>query len=168
MSMVMYLRRAGDANIARIGEDEEAAVRFVFEEGDASCDLVDFDVAWAAIHFMLCGAAYDGDHPLGIVAGRLPEHGVDADGNVGFWVISPKTMKRFAGALESLSDEDLISRYDPPAWLAAGIHRGEMLAEDDEEDHAGTLAYVLQSVPRLRQLASSCAAAGDGALRILR
>jgi len=167
MSMVMYLRRASHADIARIGEDSEAAHRFAFEEGDQDRDLVDFDVAWDAVHFMLCGESYDTVHPLGIIACRLPEIGLDANGFGGFSVISPLAMKHFAKALAALSDEELARRYDPHAWLANDLYRGDMFVEDDEENPAETRAYVMQGVPALRRLASSCAANGEGAIRIL-
>ena len=164
----MYLRRASEADITRIGSDSEAAERFIFDEGDPDRDQVDFDVAWEALHFMLCGEMYDTVHPLGIIACRLPELGLDANGFGGFSVISPVAMKQFAEALEALSDDELARRYDPAAWLRNDLYRADMFVEDDAENSTETRAYVLQGVPALRRFASSCAANGEGALRILR
>ena len=164
----MYLRRASEADIARIGEDSDAAERFIFEEGGTDRDAVDFGVAWDALHFMLCGETYDTVHPLGIVACRLPELGLDANGFGGFSVIAPLAMKQFAEALDALSDEELAGRYDPAAWLANDVYRGDMFVEHDAENSAETRAYVMQGVPDLRRFASRCAANGEGALRILR
>ena len=168
MSMVMYLRRASEADIARIEEDSAAAVRFAFEEGDQSQDLVDFDVAWDAVHFMLCSDTRDSDHPLGIIACVLPEVGLDANGLGAFSVISPAAMKRFAEALDAISDDELARRYDPPAWFAADLYRRDMFVEDGVENSPETRAYVMQSIPALQRLASSCAANGEGAIRLLR
>jgi len=168
MSMVMYLRRASEADISRIGESSAAAERFAFVEGEQDNDLVDFDVAWDAVHFMLCGDTNDSDHPLGIIACRLPEFGLDANGFGGFSVVSPAAMKRFANALAAISDDELARRYDPAAWLANDLYRGDMFVEQDEENSAETQVYVMQSVPALRRLASNCAANGEGAIRLLR
>jgi hypothetical protein len=104
---------------------------------------------------------------LGIIACRLPELGLDAKGFGGFSVITPAAMKRFAEALEAISDDELALRYDPAAWLANDLYRGDMFVEDDMENSAETRAYVMQSVPALRKLASTCAALGEGAIRIL-
>ncbi len=165
--MVIYLRRASPADIARIGEDTDAAERFAFEEGDPDRDLVDFDVAWHAVHFMLCGDSDDSSHPLGIIACRLPELGLDANGFGGFSVIAPEGMKEFADALAALDDDELASRYNPQAWMDHELYRGDMFVEHDAEDPGETRAYVMQGVPALRRLAASCAANGDGAIRIL-
>jgi len=94
MSMVMYLRRASETDIAKIGEDAAAAERSAFEECEEASDLIDFDVAWDAVHFMLCGDTRDSNHPLGIIACNLPELGLDANGLGGFSVISSTGMKR--------------------------------------------------------------------------
>lgn len=168
MSMVMYLRRASEADIVRIGDDTTAAERFAFEEGEQGSDLVDFDVAWHAVHFMLCGDADDSDHPLGIVACRLPEIGLDAHGFGGFSVVSPAAMKCFAEALDTLSDDDLARRHDPAAWLANDLYCSDVFVEHDKENSAEARAYVMQGMPALRALASSCAANGEGVIRLLR
>lgn len=167
MSMVMYLRRASDTDIARIGEDADALDHFVFEEGDQGSDLVDFDLAWHALHFMLCGEIDGCNHPLGIIACKLPLIGLDANGFGGFSFIPPVAMKHFAEALVAISDDELNRRYNPPAWLTHDLYRADMFAEYDAENSAETRAYIMQGVPRLRQFASSCAASGEGAIRIL-
>jgi hypothetical protein len=77
-------------------------------------------------------------------------------------------MKRLAQALGALSDDELAGRYDPAAWRANDIYRGDMFVEHDEENSAETREYVMQGVPALRRLASSCAAKGEGAIRLLR
>ena len=53
---------------------------------------------------MLCGASDDTVHPLGMIASRLLEQGLDANDLGGFSVISPLAMKHFAKALAALSD----------------------------------------------------------------
>lgn len=169
MSMVIYLRRASEADVARIGEDGEAADRFVFEEGDPEQNLVDFDVAWDVLHFLLCGTAQrDAGHPLGIIACQLPEVGLDANGFGGFSIISPETVRRFAEALEALPDDELARRFEADDWAAADIYFGDVLAEDTRENGPEVRAFVLQGVPSLRRLVASCAATGDGLIRVLR
>lgn len=169
MSMVIYLRRASEADVARIGEDGEAADRFVFEEGDPEQNLVDFDVAWDVLHFLLCGTAQrDAGHPLSIIACQLPELGLEANGFGGFSVIPPETVRRFAEALEALPDDELMRRFNTGAWASADLYFGDVLAEDARENGPEVRAFVFQRVPALRRLVMKCAANGDALIRVLR
>lgn len=162
--MVLYLRRASLADIDRFTSDPTGWGKFAFEEGVAPGDLVDFDKAWDALHFMLSeGHLDDVARPLGVLVRNDVQHGLDSNGFGGFSVISPTEMAAFHTALSALSDEDLLQRYDPEAMAAADVYLADMFV--DEGDEAAD--YIMQGVPALRTLAASCTAAGDGALRIL-
>ena len=163
MGMVIYLRRASPADIARLTSDAADWEDFAFEQGDPVADLIDFDKAWHALHYMLTVAEYDTVNPLGIIAGNGEMFGTDENGYGGFSIISPDAMAAFNTALSALSDEALAKRYDPAAMAKADIYLSDVFLDEGNE----ALEYVVQGLPRLRIFAASCAAAGDGALRIL-
>ena len=163
MGMVMYLRQASPSDIARVGDDPEAAVDFVFaEEGGA--ELVDFDKGWQALHYLLTGDPYSSDSPLDIIAGDAPQIGDDSIERSPAWLITPDRMVAFATALAGTTDEEFASRYDLDDMVAKDIYIADAF---DGLDRVEALQYILQGMPALRALAGSCAANGDGALRLL-
>ena len=165
MGMVMYLRRATPADIERFGHDPAAAEDFVFPvDYDESDDgLIEFDKAWQALHFMLTGEAYGLGQPLGIIADETPFVRTGDIGSFEFSVVSPDRMAVFAASLANLDDAALAARYDPEAMAAADVYMADVFLEEGPE----ALEYIMQGVPALRKLASVCAAAGDGAIRVL-
>ena len=72
-------------------------------------------------------------------------------------------MRAFAEALASLSDEDLIARYDPAAMDAEQVYLSDVFV-DEGEDGA---KYVMQGIPALRRMAADCVATGRGAIKVL-
>ena len=163
MGMIIYLRRASPSDIARFTADASGWEEFAFEEGEDRVDIIDFDKAWHALHFMLTGGADNTEDPLGVIAQDEEKFGADENGFGGFAVISPERMKAFDLALKELDDQTLASRYDPVATDANDIYMADVFADDGDE----AFEYVTQGVPDLRQFASRCAQSGDGALRIL-
>ncbi|WP_294076234.1 YfbM family protein [Sphingomonas sp.] len=162
--MVIVLRRASSSDIERLIADPDDWETFVYEEGDQQNDIVDFDKAWHALHFMLTGAAYNTDSPLGIIANDGETIGTDENGFGGFTVVSPAQMKMFDEALRRIDDAELASHYDHAAMLEHDIYIADAFAGLTREE---ALEYIFQSLPALRDLTASCAKAGDGALRIL-
>jgi hypothetical protein len=163
MGMVMYLRRASPSDVAALRTNPAGLSDFAFEQGDVA-DLVDFDKAWHALHFLLTGAPYDTDSPLGIIAGEAEKV---SDGElVGdeCWIITPDAMKAFDSAFRQIDRSALASRYDISAMMEHDIYLADAFEEDGDED---ALDYILQGVPALRRFSASCVAAGDGAVRIL-
>ncbi|MDX5985958.1 DUF1877 family protein [Sphingomonas echinoides] len=164
MGMVMYLRRASPSDIAALRRDPSEVQKFAFEDGDVEADLIEFDKAWHALHFMLTGAAYDSHSPLGIIADIGEAVSQDVDGLDEFWIISPEEMQAFDTAFRQIDDAALSGRYDNAAMLESDIYLADAFADDGDEL---ALEYILQGVPALRRLSAACAAAGDGAVRIL-
>lgn len=162
--MVIYLRRASAADVERIRANPTSLEHFVFEQGEHRIDLIGFDKAWHALHFMLTGQAYGRDHPLGIIADETPTEGTDENGFGGFSVIEPSRLAIFAEKLSEVTDEALAARFDPQAMLAADIYIADAFVEDDPVE---AVEYILQGLPDLRQFVTSCSERGDGALRIL-
>ena len=164
MGMVIYLRRASVADIKVLTADPARVDAFVFEEGDPETDLVEFDKAWHALHFILTGEAYGSGHPLGIIAGDAPKIESAESGFGEFWVLSPDSIAEFAAALEKIDDRTLAARIDIDAMVAVDIYIADAFAEDDK---AEAIEYIMQGVPALRRFAASCREAGDGALRVI-
>ncbi len=162
MGMVIYLRRAGAADIDRLIATPTDFEEFVFEEAVDGADVIDFDKAWDALHFMLTDGGRT-PHPLGLICEALPELGADENGMDGFGVISPERMAAFATALDKLDDATLAARYDPAAFVAADVYLADMFADEGAE----ALDYIMQGVPALRRFATTCRRTGDGAIRVI-
>jgi Domain of unknown function (DUF1877) len=156
MGMVLYVRRLAEEAIP---EDPDEFDEFFFDEdAEAAGDLIDFDKAWHALHFLLTGSADGTDSPLSLLLGKGEP--VGEDGGYGPPLMVPAAgMRRFHEALAALSDEDLRRRYDPQAMLAADVYLADSLA--DEEDGWD---YVAQGIPALRRLAERCVQQNSGAI----
>lgn len=163
MGMVIYLRRSSSADIARFTADGSAWESFAFEQGDEGVDLIDFDKAWHALHFMLVGAAGTTGDPLGIIAADSEMYGTDEHGFGGFSVVSPGQMTAFNLALRAISDGELERRFDPAAMVREDVYLADVFVDEGQE----SLEYVMQGVPALRRFAASVAERGEGALRII-
>jgi len=160
MSMVLYLRRATSEDVARLEEDPEELVPFVFEEEEESEAVVDFDQAWHALHFMLCGDMGRTSHPLSVMLGNDEGlKGTEAH-FYGYWVITPDEVRAFDSALSALSDQDIAARYDPDAFAEHHLFGAGIFLEEGEES-GETLSYIMQGVPALRRMTRAAAAAND-------
>ena len=163
MGMVMYLRRASIADIARLQADPRGVPDFVFDDAAPDQDLVEFDKAWQALHFMLSGEAYGMGRALGIIAEETPMQSSDGIGSLEYSIVPPERMVTFDAALKALDDGSLAQRYDPAAMAAQDVYLADSFLNEGPE----ALEYILQGVPALRRFAASCADAGCGAIRVL-
>ena len=165
MGMVMYLRRATPAELNRFANEPAAAESFVFpdEDNEIGPGLIEFDKAWQALHFMLTGEPYGFGHPLGIIADETPFVQTGGVGSFEFSVVTPDRMAVFETALAAIDDQALSARYEPEAMAAADVYLADVFLDEGQE----ALDYILQGVPALRKFAADCAAAGDGAIRVL-
>ena len=154
--MNLYLRRATSEDVARLEGDPEELVPFMFEEEEESEAVVDFDQAWHALHFMLCGDIGRTSSPLSVMVGNDEGlKGTEAH-FYGYWVITPDEVRAFDGALSALSDEDIAARYDPDAFAQHNIHGADFLADEE-----GVRPYIMQGVPSLRRMTRAAAEAND-------
>ncbi|WP_184018270.1 YfbM family protein [Sphingobium boeckii] len=150
--MILYLRRA-DAVEALASASEEDFADFIFDEIAGSAgDLIHFDKAWHALHFVFAGSEAATGTSLGLLMNEWPEFGVDG-GYGAPRLAPPAAVKAFADALAGLSDEELKSRYDPAAMERADVYIADMLVEDGLEDGWG---YVAQGLPALRAFIKKC------------
>ena len=160
MSMILYLRRATDADLAALHASPGSMASFFFETGaQESGDLIDFDKAWQAVHFLLSGAEYYPDDPLGAILSNGEPIGEDMGYGAG-WIIPNKKMMQFQTALASLSDQALRERFDAQALVSNDIYGFEDCLEYPTE----ALNYLMQGVPDLRQFAKNCVDTNSSAI----
>src|SRR6218665_2429993 len=159
MGMVLYLRRVGDEPIP---SDPDEFADFMFDEkAEEAGDLIDFDKAWHALHFLFTGSADPVDHPL-CLWGYGEEVGED-EGYGPPLLMKPEWLRELRDALAALSDEELKRRYDPQAMLAAEVYLADALVDEGEEGWE----YVSQDIPRLRRFADRCVEHGSGAFSLI-
>ncbi len=153
--MVLYLRRATSDDVARLEGDAEQLMPFLFEGEDEGEATVDFDKAWHALHFMLCGDMGRTASPLSVMLSNDEGlKGTDAH-FYGYWVVSPDEVRDFDGALSALPDRDIAARYDPGAFEAHNLYGADIFTDEGEE----ALPYVMRGLPTLRALMRATAEA---------
>ncbi|MEN3747149.1 YfbM family protein [Sphingomonas sp. HF-S3] len=163
MGMVVYLRRLTAEQLKGIQENPEDLERFVFS-GEDGTEVIDFDKAWHALHFMMTGNAGMTSHPLSVlVADDRNMIGTDELGLGGYWLLDPQRVDQFARTLEQLSDDDLIKTFDPTRMVADNVYLSEFFVEEAEE----ALPYIMQGVPRFRAFAEAASRDGDHVIGIL-
>jgi hypothetical protein len=163
MGMVLCLRGATADELANLRADAAAADAFLFDEGAFERrELVDFDKAWNALHFMFTGNDAETDHPLSFFPNNPERIGTD-NGYGGPWVYTPDQVAAFNAALTELSDEDIESRYDPAEMVKHGVYLADSLVDEGPEG----LEYVMQSVSELRTLVARCTANGSSMVGII-
>ena len=162
MSMVFYFRRVDADDVAAIVDDEEKLDEF-FSGDEKSDDLVDFDVAWHVVHFLLTGTVEPTGNPLDIILEGYPAIGEG-------WMeeqtalIPPEAMQQFHIALSALSDEELKHRFERREFVRHDVYNGDLFA--DEADGPGW-DYIYQGIPGLRRLAEQAVAKRSAVLRLL-
>lgn len=145
--MVLCLRRIEDGPLFReMAADPDAFFEYLDTPTDAG-DLIDFDKAWQALHFLLTGSAWAGEGPLTFLLHAGREIGEDA-GYGPVRLASLSEVHAFRNALTELDDAALRRRYDPAAMAAQDVYLASVLADEGEEGWD----YVAQSIPALRRL----------------
>ena len=163
MGMVLCLRAANSSQLDALRSDPRAADEFLFDDAAYETgEIVDFDKAWNALHFMFTGCDAESDHPLSFFPNKPERIGTD-NGYGGPWIYTLAQTAAFNAALCVLSDADIEARYDPRAMAAANVYLAEALVRDGPEG----LEYVMQSVPQLRELLQRCADSGSAMVGII-
>ncbi|MBX9644062.1 MAG: YfbM family protein [Novosphingobium sp.] len=159
MSMVLYVRRATDAQLDEVRGNPASITDFFFStDAHEAGDLIDFDRAWDALNMMLTGEPFGSEGPLAIFYYNGEEVGSDAGYGPARYIPIEK-MREFAAALQDLSDEDLASRFDPEGFEAAQLYSSYLFSEDGVE-----VDYIMQGMPGLRDFADKCTETNSGAL----
>jgi hypothetical protein len=160
MSMGIYFRRASPAQIERLRTIPADWPEFALEEEG---DRAGWDFEWHALNFLLTGSKEGGDHPLGIIMADGEAVGADEFGNGLFDIISPERVKAFHEAVSVIDDDLIMSRYDPAKFINLDLYKARLFADDvalGRED-------LREALRQLREFASICAEAGDGAIRMM-
>ena len=125
MSMIGNFRMSSDSEIQGLLAQPEQIEPLLYPETDAQPEGVsemDVDKAWHGIHFLLCGDAWGGEHPLNfVVSGGTPVGDVD----VGYGPARAYTsteVAEIAQALEPITPDHLRAKYDSKALLDNQIY----------------------------------------------
>ena len=125
-------------------------------------DYVDVDKAWHALHFMLTGTAWKGDAPLDFIAvGGVPI----GDEDVGYGAARALRSKELAvlqRALEPITVDALITRYDGKAMEDAEIYPGGWTKLDPRDPNE--FGYFSGAYEELRALVRKGAETSQGLL----
>ena len=161
MSMVIYLRRVDPAVAGELATDDEKFESFYWEDGEPD-DLVDFDVAWHIVHYLLTGSSEATDEPLSII---VSNHEPLGEG----WMeeqtalIPAEAMRNFNEALSKVSDDELKARYDRREFVRDDVYASDLVLDEDGPGWE----YVSQGIPRLRKFAEKCARENSAAIYLL-
>lgn len=165
MSMIGNFRRLPEADLARLLADPEQIAEYLEDEeppeGFGPCANLDVDKAWHGIHFLLTGTPWAGEAPWNFVASGGTEIG---DVDVGYGPargFTSSEVKAIAKALGSVPPEQLASRFDPKAMMAAEIYPTIWDRPSEEDDTCG---YVTEYYDSLRDFIAGAAAEGEALL----
>jgi hypothetical protein len=163
MGMVLCLREVNAEALAELRANADAADEFLFDEqAFEKGEIVDFDKAWNALHFMFTGKDAETDHPLSFFPNNPDRIGTD-NGYGGPWVFTPEQVKAFQTSLAAISDEELEARYDPVSMAKHDVYLADTFVDEGPE----ALEYIMQSVPDLRALMERSAANGSSVVGII-
>jgi hypothetical protein len=163
MGMVLCLRGASLDVVETLRADTALADNFLFDQAAYEAEeLIDFDKAWHALHFLFTGTAEESSLPLSLLPDKAEQVGTD-NGYGPPWILSPAQVAAFHAAFSVLTDADLAARYDPEAMAAAQVYLADSLVDEGDEG----FEYVMQSVPQLRALMQRWADAGWSVVGII-
>jgi hypothetical protein len=121
---------------------------------------IDVDKAWQGLHYLLTGAATEGEGPqsLAIFGGEEfgPEIGI---GSTRF--LTPEQVRDVSAALADFSETELRANFNPQDMAAQKIYPNVIWVRDGEE----ALDYLLDSFRSLAEFYADAAARGDGVLQ---
>ena len=119
----------------------------------------DLDKAWHGIHYLLTGAAWEGEAPLNfMIAGGTEVAGVE----VGYGtarVFTAEETQEIAEALTGVSDDELKQRFKPEDMVAKDIYPEIWGRKDDEETN---VEYLMEYLGVLRGFLDQTVKAGMG------
>lgn len=163
MGMTMALRRCDGDTIARLRAQPDTAGAFVAPEDGQSVpegELIDLQKEWHAIHFLLVGAPWDADVPVGaLLAGE--EMGED----LGYdppRLLTPDKVRAFDAVLSAKPDDFVETTFDFAAVEAAEIYPPIWDRRDPRD-----IDYIASNFRILKTFVRETAAAGNGIVMVL-
>jgi hypothetical protein len=186
MSMVGTFRAVSDEDIEALHERPARVTKLLYDEdppADSSGGLLSIfrrggkapaepdtwepsssneelyvDKAWAGIHYLLTGTAWEGDPPLNFILGGTEIGNVD----VGYGparALTSDEVRGLAEALDALPPDELRQRFDPTQMMELRVYP-EIWDRDPEEDD--TLGYLIGHYTDLRNFVRHTADSGFG------
>lgn len=129
--------------------------------GDGEGDLGNLDKAWHGIHYLLTGAAWEGEPPLNFLLAGGSEVGEEEVGYGPARTFTAAETREVAAALARVSDEELRARFAPAEMMRLEIYP-EIWDRDPADDD--TLGYLMAYVAELRNALGTAVARGHGLL----
>lgn len=162
MSMIGNFRRLTEGELNALLEEPETIAEFLYSD-EAQADTerqLDVDKAWHAIHYLLNGTAWGGKEPLvNAVLGGVPV----GEEDVGYGparYLRPSQVVETSKALQSISSEQLWSRFNAAAMKKAEIYPDFEGGDDDKE-------YVCGNFEEIKSFFATAASHGDAMLLYL-
>ena len=140
----------------RRGEPKASARICTREAGD----IVALEKSWEVIDYLLTGSLNPGPVPLHLFNREWP---VAVDVEIGYgkpMVVDAPDIGAFADALADLSDDDLMARFDPVAFVDAKLDEAEAIASHPNE----AKSYLSSKLAELRRFSVSCKSQNAGAI----
>lgn len=158
MSMIGCFRRLSRTELEELIASPETIFEHLDGVGDSSA--MDVDKAWHGIHFLLTGNAWEVEDALGsAVIG-----GVEIGEDVGYGparYLTPERVQEVAAALEGLTPEQFVERFD-----AGALEKNQIYPEIWGEGE-GALEYLEEYYKELRSYYLAAAAQGEAMLLYL-
>lgn len=181
MGVVMAFRMVDEAQLQRLKTNESE----FFEETIAPGQEIDVDKSWDGIHYLFTGKPSGpslnpfkaisnlfskkkqgvAPLPMATVLSKIFNGGTALEGTEQgiTFILFPPEVSEINTALESVSDEELLSRFDADAMSAADVY----LSDFWRRDQAEALDYLKQNLKSLRTFFRSAAAKNTMVLRIV-
>jgi hypothetical protein len=156
MAMIANLRPATDGDIERLLANPSEITRFLYGSGADSCERVELQKAWHAIHFVLNGTRLGGEAPLNFLVSEGTPIG---DVDVGYGparVFTSEQVRHLASALILIAPDEVAQRVDLAQFDAEGIYPGNW------QSNGYDAHYVVDNYRNMRDLVARIAAQGLG------
>ncbi|HEY2594998.1 MAG TPA: YfbM family protein [Chloroflexota bacterium] len=156
MAMIANLRPATDSDIERLLANPAEITRYLYGSGADSCERLELQKAWHAIHFALNGSRLGGEAPLNfLVSEGTPVGEID----VGYGparIFTSEEVRRLASELILIAPEEVGRRVDLQRLDAEGIYPGNWQSNGYDAN------YVVDNYRNMRDLVAHAASKGLG------
>jgi hypothetical protein len=156
MAMIANLRPATDSDIERLLANPAEITRYLYGSGADSCERLELQKAWHAIHYALNGSRLGGDAPLNfLVSEGTPVGEID----VGYGparIFTSEQVRRLASELILIAPEEVGRRVDLQRFDAEGIYPGNWQSNGYDAN------YVVDNYRNMRDLVARAASQGLG------
>jgi hypothetical protein len=157
MSMIGNLKRISPKLLNDLLQGEIDIEDVLYGEADEDHSLY-LDKSWHAIHYLLNGAAWEGEEPLvhtvlgGTPIGEPDEEEEDEEYNPPRY-LKPEQVKQIRDALAGISEEELLNRYNPEHMTELDIYPA--IDWDGEGEQEYVMDYYRELVAYYKEAADN-------------